>query len=45
MSDKNDMKEYLAAHPKMIGALFTLVLLASQAGSALAANGSGFHGP
>lgn len=33
--------EYLKNHPRMMGALFTLVLLLSQAGSVAAANGGG----
>ncbi|WP_199174955.1 DUF7503 family protein [Halegenticoccus soli] len=45
MSNANEMKEYLSEHPKMVGVLFTLILLASQAGTALAANGSGLNGP
>ncbi|WP_255171114.1 DUF7503 family protein [Natrononativus amylolyticus] len=31
--------EYLKAHPRALGALFTLCLLASQTGSVAAANG------
>ncbi len=36
MSAKNGMKDYLAKHPRMIGALFTLFVLLSQAGSVAA---------
>ena len=36
MSAKDDMKAYLADHPRMIGALFTLLLLLSQAGTVAA---------
>lgn len=32
----SEIKSYLAENPKMIGALFTLLLLLSQAGSAAA---------
>jgi len=39
MSDNDSLTAYLADHPRMIGALFTLLLLVSQAGSA-AANGA-----
>ncbi|WP_255455272.1 MULTISPECIES: hypothetical protein [Natrialba] len=36
MSDKDNMKDYLAEHPRMIGVLFTLFVLLSQAGTAAA---------
>lgn len=36
MSDNTSMKAYLAEHPRMIGALFTLFVLLSQAGTAAA---------
>lgn len=39
MSDNDSLTAYLADHPRMIGALFTLVLLSAQAGTA-AANGA-----
>ena len=39
MSDNDSLTAYLADHPRMIGALFTILLLVSQAGSA-AANGA-----
>ena len=45
MSESNDMKAYLSQHPKMIGALFTLILLISQAGTALAGHASALNGP
>lgn len=32
----SELKSFLAENPKMMGALFTLVLLLSQAGSAVA---------
>ena len=44
MSDSNSMSEYLANHPRMIGALFTLFVLLSQAGTA-AAGASSQVGP
>lgn len=37
MSDNDSMNDYLAQHPRMIGAVFTILLLLSQAGSASAA--------
>jgi hypothetical protein len=43
MSDTT-MREYLAEHPKMAGALFTLLMLLSQAGTA-AANNNAYPGP
>ncbi|WP_323172310.1 hypothetical protein [Natrialba sp. PRR66] len=36
MSNTNGMKDYLAQHPRMIGAMFTLLLLLSQAGTVAA---------
>ncbi|WP_327052238.1 DUF7503 family protein [Halomicrococcus gelatinilyticus] len=33
---ENDLGTYLAENPRMIGALFTMMLLLSQAGSAAA---------
>lgn len=44
MSDETSMKAYLADHPRMIGVLFTMTLLLSQAG-AVAAGGSNIAGP
>ncbi|WP_277815031.1 DUF7503 family protein [Haloarcula salina] len=43
MSDTT-MREYLAEHPKMAGALFTLLMLLTQAGNA-AANNNAYFGP
>jgi len=40
MSAKDDMTEYLAQHPRLIGGLFAMVLLVSQAGSAAAVSGT-----
>ncbi|WP_435066056.1 DUF7503 family protein [Halobaculum sp. EA56] len=34
------MSEWLADHPRMMGALFTLVLLLSSAGSAVGSGGA-----
>jgi hypothetical protein len=45
MSDNKAVAEYLAEHPKMTGVLFTMMLLLSQAGSALGASGAGVAGP
>ncbi len=44
MSD-NKAAKFLAEHPKMTGVLFTAMLLLSQAGTALAGNGSAYPGP
>lgn len=42
----SELKSFLAENPKMMGALFTLVLLLSQAGNALAQSGTvEFSGP
>ncbi|WP_193588483.1 DUF7503 family protein [Halalkaliarchaeum desulfuricum] len=38
------ISEYLAQHPKMIGVLFTITLLLTQAGSVVA-NGGGMATP
>jgi hypothetical protein len=40
MSAKDSMTEYLAEHPRMIGVLFTLFVLLSQAGTAVAGSSS-----
>ncbi len=40
MSATDDMKAYLAEHPRMIGALFTLIMLLSQAGTVMASTTS-----
>lgn len=42
---ESTMRSYLAENPKMIGVLFTLTVLLSQAGSTMAAGGSTFSGP
>lgn len=41
----NAAKKWLANHPRMIGVLFTMVLLLTQAGSVAARNGGGCYGP
>ncbi|SER82693.1 DUF7503 family protein [Natrinema salaciae] len=40
MSAKDSMKDYLAQHPRMIGAMFTLFVLLSQAGTVVAGTSS-----
>lgn len=44
-SDSSSMAAYLAEHPKMVGVLFTMMLLLSQAGTVMAGTGSGNPGP
>lgn len=44
MSDTS-MREFLSEHPRMIGVLFTITLLLSQAGNAVAANSGSLSGP
>lgn len=44
-NDNTTLAEYLSEHPRMIGALFTVLLLLTQAGSAVAAGGSTNFGP
>lgn len=38
------VSEFLAAHPRMTGVLFTLLLVSTQAGQ-VAAGGGTYHGP
>jgi hypothetical protein len=45
MAQKTDFTEWLADNPRMMGALFTLTLLLSQAGNTLAAGGGARYGP
>jgi hypothetical protein len=46
MSDDNSaLVSYVRDNPRMMGALFTIVLLLSQAGNALANNASTTAGP
>lgn len=41
----NDLRTYLAENPRMIGVLFTLTVLLSQAGNVAAGGGSANFGP
>ena len=41
----SELAEYLREHPRMMGVLFTMFLLLSQAGSVAAANSSVISGP
>lgn len=41
----NALAAYLEEHPRMIGTLFTITLLLSQAGSVAAGNASTISGP
>ena len=45
ISPDESMKDYLADHPRMIGALFTILLLLSQASTALGAGTTANPGP
>ena len=45
MSQTTDVKSFLASHPKLMGALFTMLVLLTQAGSVAAAGGSACAGP
>jgi hypothetical protein len=44
MSD-DTLATFVAEHPKLAGALFTTMVLLSQAGTVLAGNGTGTAGP
>jgi len=44
MSETN-LTDYLVANPRMIGVLFTILLLLSQAGNSMAAAAGGYSGP
>lgn len=44
-STSSTMKAYLAEHPKMVGVLFTMMILLSQAGAAVAGTGATTNGP
>lgn len=44
-SDSSRMAEFLKEHPRLMGALFTVVLLATQAGTAMAGDGEAIIGP
>ena len=41
----SELKAYLADNPKMMGALFTMLLFLSQAGSVMASNVGDISGP
>ncbi|WP_198526092.1 hypothetical protein [Haloferax sp. ATB1] len=43
--DSNQMVAYLRQNPRMMGVLFTLALLLSQAGSVAAGNTGVIYGP
>lgn len=46
MSNSNStLAEYLKNHPRMMGVLFTAVLLLSQAGAVAAGNNTAISGP
>ena len=45
MSDESSMKAYLAENPRMVGVLFTMTLLLSQAAPVLAGDGAACKGP
>lgn len=46
MSEESSaVAEYLAEHPRMIGALFTVLALLVQASTAVAGGGSTYAGP
>jgi len=44
-STNSTMKGYLAEHPKMVGVLFTMMILLSQAGAVAADGGTATAGP
>lgn len=41
----SDVASYLKEHPRMMGALFTMLLLLSQAGTVAAGNAGAVSGP
>jgi hypothetical protein len=45
MSQSRSVKSTIASHPKLIGMIFTVLLLLTQAGAAAGAGGSTFAGP
>lgn len=45
MSAKDSMTEYLEAHPRMIGVLFTVMILLGQAGTVAAGGNTINPGP
>lgn len=44
-STSSEMKAYLAEHPRMVGVLFTMMVLISQAGAVAASGGTATAGP
>lgn len=42
---ETSFRSYVAEHPRMIGALFALTLLLTQAGTALGSGCRAFYGP
>lgn len=44
-SNSSGMAAYLAEHPKMVGVLFTMMILLSQAGAVAAGGGTSTAGP
>lgn len=44
-SGAESMKDYLADHPRLIGALFTILLVLSQSGAVFAAGTTANPGP
>lgn len=44
-NERSQMAEFLKEHPRLLGALFTIVLLATQAGTVLAGDGEAIAGP
>jgi hypothetical protein len=45
MSDSTELRTYLTENPRMIGVLFTIMLLLTQAGNSAAAAGTTTAGP
>lgn len=45
MSDNDELQTYLQSHPKTLSALFGLMVLLSQVGTAAAGNAGGWAGP
>lgn len=45
MSENNPLRSYLAENPRMIGVLFTISMLLTQAGNVIAGNGGSVSGP
>lgn len=44
-NDNGTVATYLKENPRMMGVLFTMLLLLSQAGTVAAGNGAGISGP